>query len=121
MMVVDLVEFQKKMSPAEFMVMLHQLEDPSILKVAMEGKILKHLYSKLANFETATQVCFGLKQIYKHDVLAVVLQQLIDQPKLPILFMRTVLLLIIEAGFHLIPAFRMHFSSWDSNTFLLDR
>jgi symplekin len=75
MMIIDMVEFQKKMSPAEFMLSLHHIETSNLLKLVIE----------------AIQMCFSLKTIYKQDVWGVVLQQLIDEPKLPILFMRTIM------------------------------
>ena len=39
----------------------------------------------------ATTLCFNERAIYTHDVLAVVIQQLVDVDPIPVLFMRTVL------------------------------
>lgn len=39
----------------------------------------------------ATTLCFNERSIYTHDVLAVVIQQLVDVNPIPVLFMRTVL------------------------------
>lgn len=39
----------------------------------------------------ATTLCFNERAIYTHDVLAVVIQQLVDVNPIPVLFMRTVL------------------------------
>ena len=40
---------------------------------------------------SATNLCFGEKKVYTQEVLALVLQQLMEQSPLPTLFMRTVL------------------------------
>jgi symplekin len=74
------------------MIVLHTLEDTIGLKKAVEGEldILEirdsHLFRALA-----TSICFDLKEIYTQEVLAMVLQQLVDLAKLPILLMRTVI------------------------------
>lgn len=39
----------------------------------------------------ATNLCFGEKNVYTSEVLAVVMQQLMDQNPLPMLLMRTVI------------------------------
>ena len=39
---------------------------------------------------SATNLCFAEKTIYTQEVLAVVLQQLLEQTPIPTLFMRTV-------------------------------
>ncbi|KAJ3033702.1 hypothetical protein HDV00_005887 [Rhizophlyctis rosea] len=63
------------LTPAELMVGLHGMEETAGLKKVIE----------------ATTICFTLPTVFKQEVLAVVLQQLVDQPKLPKLFMRTVI------------------------------
>ena len=42
------------------------------------------------NLPSATNLCFQEKSVYSQEVLAVVLQQLLEQTPLPLLFMRTV-------------------------------
>lgn len=42
-------------------------------------------------FFVATALCLNERTIYTHDVLAVVIQQLVDINPIPVLFMRTVL------------------------------
>lgn len=42
-------------------------------------------------FAPATNLCFGEKNVYTSEVLAVVMQQLMDQNPLPMLLMRTVI------------------------------
>src|SRR5690554_1748897 len=39
----------------------------------------------------AMDICFNHPEIYKSEIIAVVLQQLLDQPTIPSLFMRTVI------------------------------
>ena len=50
---------------------------------------LNPAYSFLLHF-SAINICFGEKEVYTQEVLAVVIQQLIDISPLPTLFMRTV-------------------------------
>ncbi|KAK9765013.1 hypothetical protein K7432_006996 [Basidiobolus ranarum] len=66
---------RSQISPSELLVALHNMEETIGLKRAVE----------------ATQICFSLPEIFTSEVLAVVLQQLVDQPKIPTLFMRTVM------------------------------
>ncbi|KAJ3175833.1 hypothetical protein HDU87_005661 [Geranomyces variabilis] len=63
------------LAPSELLVALHHMEDVVGLKRTVE----------------AINVCFSMQDVFKQEVLAVVLQQLVDQPKLPTLFMRTVI------------------------------
>ncbi|TPX72985.1 hypothetical protein SpCBS45565_g00144 [Spizellomyces sp. 'palustris'] len=63
------------LTPSELLVALHNMEDTVGLKRAVE----------------ATTICFTCQNVFKGEVLAVVLQQLVDQSKLPTLFMRTVI------------------------------
>ncbi|KAI9145044.1 hypothetical protein BKA69DRAFT_1052780 [Paraphysoderma sedebokerense] len=61
-------------SPAELLIAIHNMEDSVDLRKTLE----------------AVTVCFNMNHIFKAEVLAVVMQQLSDQTKLPTLFMRTV-------------------------------
>ncbi|ORX54640.1 hypothetical protein BCR36DRAFT_282231, partial [Piromyces finnis] len=61
------------MTPQELLVLLHNMESNVGLKRCSE----------------ATQICFSLPQIFKQEVLAVVLTQLVEQQPIPKLFMRT--------------------------------
>lgn len=63
------------MSPAEIMIAMHNMEETIGVR-------------KLV---ALTQICFGLPDLFKSEQLAIVLQQLVDQPKLPTIMMRTVL------------------------------
>ncbi|XP_037873084.1 symplekin [Bombyx mori] len=67
---------QSPVSPAELLLELH-LIDP-------EKADLKYIIK-------ATALCFAEKNIYTQDVLAAVLQRLVEEPKIPVLMMRTVL------------------------------
>jgi symplekin len=42
-------------------------------------------------YSIATILCLNERAIYSHDVLAVVIQQLVDINPIPVLFMRTIL------------------------------
>jgi symplekin len=64
------------LSPADLLIALHNI-DPAKCDVKV---IIK-----------ATALCFQDKHIYTHEVLAIVLKQLVEQQTIPILFMRTVL------------------------------
>lgn len=63
------------LSPSELLVALHSVESKSDVKAVMK----------------AINICFGEKNIYTQEVLAVVIQQLMDISPLPTLFMRTVI------------------------------
>ncbi|CAL1714714.1 unnamed protein product [Somion occarium] len=63
------------LTPAELMVLLHKSESEIGLKAAME----------------AIGICFSMTDIYRSEILAVVMNQLVDNPILPTLFLRTVI------------------------------
>ncbi|XP_072031485.1 LOW QUALITY PROTEIN: symplekin-like [Amphiura filiformis] len=67
---------QSPLTPAELLIALHNIDSA---KCDMKS-IIK-----------ATSLCFNEKNIYTQEVLAVVLQQLMEQTPLPILLMRTVI------------------------------
>ncbi|KAJ3284576.1 hypothetical protein HDU79_008014 [Rhizoclosmatium sp. JEL0117] len=70
-----LAELDKKVSPVEVLMAIHNMEGPVDLKCCLEG----------------TKLCIKHPEIFKQEVLAIVIQQLVDQQKIPTLFMRTVL------------------------------
>ncbi|KAF0290936.1 Symplekin [Amphibalanus amphitrite] len=72
----DTGNFSSPLTPVELLVALHNI-DPA--KCDMKT-IIK-----------ATSLCFAEKQVYTQEVLAVVLQQLMEQDPLPVLLMRTVI------------------------------
>ncbi|KAI0704285.1 Symplekin tight junction protein C terminal-domain-containing protein [Cytidiella melzeri] len=63
------------LTPVELMVLLHESEGEIGLKQAIE----------------AIGVCFSMTDIFRSDILAVVMNQLVDEPVLPTLFLRTVI------------------------------
>ncbi|KAJ3100784.1 hypothetical protein HDU97_001955 [Phlyctochytrium planicorne] len=65
------------LSPAEFVVAVQKLEEK-------DGVKLKECFK-------GVQMCFKHPEIYKQEVLGAVISQLIELPKTPILFMKTVL------------------------------
>ncbi len=74
------------LSPTELLIALHQVDasDQTVLKKVIEGKSVHSIT------HTAIQLCLEHKNTFKQEVLAVVLQQLIDLSPLPQLVMRTV-------------------------------
>ncbi|CAF3578437.1 unnamed protein product [Rotaria sordida] len=62
--------------PSELLIALHQ--------ISLEECELKTIIN-------ATSICFNERSIYTYDILAIVLQQLVEMTPIPILFMRTVL------------------------------
>jgi symplekin len=70
------VNYTSPLTPAELMVALHNID---VTKCDMKT-IIK-----------ATSLCFTEKQVYTQEVLAVVMQQLMEQNPLPTLLMRTVI------------------------------
>ncbi|XP_077293057.1 symplekin scaffold protein [Arctopsyche grandis] len=67
---------QSPVSPAELLVALHLIDTTK---------------TELKFIIKATSMCFSEKQIYTCEVLGEVLHELVDQPQLPVLLMRTVL------------------------------
>ncbi|KAG7093905.1 hypothetical protein E1B28_007543 [Marasmius oreades] len=63
------------LTPAELMVLLHDSEKEIGLKSAIE----------------AIGICFSMTDIFRSEILAVVMQQIVDEPTLPVLFLRTVI------------------------------
>ncbi|TRM60720.1 Symplekin tight junction protein C terminal-domain-containing protein [Schizophyllum amplum] len=63
------------LTPAELMVMLHESEKDIGLQSAKE----------------AITICFSMTDIFRSEILAVVIQQIMDEPVLPVLFLRTVI------------------------------
>jgi len=63
------------LTPAELMVLLHDTEKEIGIKSTIE----------------AIGICFSMTDIFRSEILAVVMQQILDEPVLPTLFMRTVI------------------------------
>ncbi|KAJ7634117.1 Symplekin tight junction protein C terminal-domain-containing protein [Mycena polygramma] len=63
------------LTPAELMVLLHDAEKEIGLQSAKE----------------AITVCFQMTDVFRWEILAVVMQQIMDEPVLPVLFLRTVI------------------------------
>ncbi|KAG9035999.1 hypothetical protein FRB95_009999 [Tulasnella sp. JGI-2019a] len=65
----------ERLAPAELMVMLHEQEKEIGLKGVIE----------------AIGICFAMPDVFRSETLGVVMQQIMDEPTLPKLFMRTVI------------------------------
>jgi len=63
------------LTPAELMVLLHDTEKEIGIRSAIE----------------AIGICFSMTDVFRSEILAVVMQQILDEPVLPTLFMRTVI------------------------------
>ncbi|CDZ97637.1 mRNA cleavage and polyadenylation factor II complex, subunit PTA1 [Phaffia rhodozyma] len=69
------VKPSEQFSPAELMVLLHHCEKDSGLKATRD----------------AIDICFSMTDVYRSEVLAVVMQQIVDEPELPTLFLPTII------------------------------
>ncbi|KIL69469.1 hypothetical protein M378DRAFT_99051 [Amanita muscaria Koide BX008] len=63
------------LTPAELMVLLHDAEKEIGLKSAIE----------------AIGICFSMTDVFRSEILAIVMQQIMDESVLPVLFLRTVI------------------------------
>ncbi|KAH9924792.1 Symplekin tight junction protein C terminal-domain-containing protein [Fomitopsis serialis] len=69
------VQQSERLSPAELMVLLHQTEKEIGLKSAIE----------------AIGICFSMTDVFRSEVLGAFMNQIVDEPVLPTLFLRTVI------------------------------
>jgi len=80
------------LTPAELMMFLHDVEKDVGLKQAIEGTII--IRDDVQRFTlvppTAIGICFSMTDVYRSEILAVVMQQIVDESVLPVLFLRTV-------------------------------
>jgi len=88
-------------TPAELMVVLHEKEKEIGLKSTIEGTSAGHVYPGSGVITNATSsaigICFSMADIYRSEILAVVMQQIVDEPVLPTLFLRTVSWIVAPA------------------------
>ena len=85
-------------TPSELLIALHNIEckgDDMLMKSVIRGKILIIININIIIIIItfcliATNLCFQEKGVYTQEVLAVVLQQLVDHTPIPMLLMRTV-------------------------------
>ena len=83
------------LTPAELMVLLHDTEKEIGIKSAIEGKYRYYRRIVLVPEPALTSpvaigICFSMTDVFRSEILAVVMQQILDEPVLPTLFMRTV-------------------------------
>ena len=80
------------LTPAELMVLLHESEKEIGLKSAMEGELNLSFFFSIPGliFLKAIAICFSMTDVFRSEILAVVMQQIMDEPVLPVLFLRTV-------------------------------
>jgi hypothetical protein len=75
------------------MVLLHDSEKEIGLKSAIEGAFLSStepIPRLIAETPLAIGICFSMTDVFRSEILAVVMQQIMDEPVLPVLFLRTV-------------------------------
>lgn len=81
------------LTPAELMVLLHESEKEIGLKSAIEGMcptLISAFIFMRSDIPTAIGICFSMTDVFRSEILAVVMQQIVDEPVLPVLFLRTV-------------------------------
>jgi len=81
------------LTPAELMVLLHESEKEIGLKSAIEGAhsaLMTALMFMRSYIPSAIGICFSMTDVFRSEILAVVMQQIVDEPVLPVLFLRTV-------------------------------
>lgn len=80
----------------ELMTLLHRSEKEAGLKCTIEGELALEQRTAIVveltfeNLFTAIAICFSMPDAFRPEVLAAFMQQLVDEPVLPVLFMRTV-------------------------------
>ena len=81
-------------TPAELMVVLHEKEKEIGLKSTIEGTHVGYgdpgKPCLMCTASPAIGICFSMADIYRSEILAVVMQRIVDEPVLPTLFLRTV-------------------------------
>jgi symplekin len=82
------------------MVLLHDAEKEIGLQSAKEGLSFALLPGSLfkADGFIAISICFSMTDVFRSEILGVVMQQIMDEPVLPVLFLRTVSFLKISAA-----------------------
>jgi symplekin len=79
------------LTPVELMVMLHESEKEIGLKSAIEGVCYPLFVSICLNLlHIAIGICFSMTDVFRSEILGSVMQQIVDEPVLPVLFLRTV-------------------------------
>jgi symplekin len=80
------------LTPAELMVLLHHSEKEIGLKSAIEGlhSLVFWFTASCLRDSLAIGICFSMTDVFRSEILAVVMQQIMDEPVLPVLFLRTV-------------------------------
>lgn len=81
------------------MVLLHECEKEIGLNSAKEGTFppqsARSIQLIAFDYFAAISICFSMTDVYRSEILAVVMQQIMDEPVIPLLFMRTVSPLLV--------------------------
>lgn len=81
----------QKVSPAEILVCIQNLEEVIGLKLSIEGINILRRILLLTRIHLATQICLKMPIIRKQEILGETMKRIILQSKIPKLFMRTVI------------------------------
>uniref|UniRef100_A0A8B9K0Y6 Symplekin n=1 Tax=Astyanax mexicanus TaxID=7994 RepID=A0A8B9K0Y6_ASTMX len=99
----DLVErvrdlYHKRVPDVRFLIpVINGLEKKEVIQalpklIKLNPIVVKEVFNRLLGTQhSTTNLCFGEKNVYTSEVLAVVMQQLMEQNPLPMLLMRTVI------------------------------
>lgn len=79
------------LSPVEFLILLHNSIKETGLEPTKEGKLASNGEPDVElTLSTVISMCLGMQEIFRPEILAAFMQQVIDEPVLPALFLRTV-------------------------------
>ena len=73
----------RPLSAVDLLIALHNID--------LEKKDKQERDALVGSVRKAIDLCFNLKQIYTTEILKIALQQLLDQPGIPLLLMRTII------------------------------
>ncbi|TNN03648.1 hypothetical protein fugu_000677 [Takifugu bimaculatus] len=89
--------YHKRVPDVRFLIpVINGLEKSEVIQalpklIKLNPIVVKEVFNRLLGTQHTTNLCFGEKNVYTSEVLAVVMQQLMDQNPLPMLLMRTVI------------------------------
>ena len=92
-----MIDSNSPISPADLLIALHNVDETKCdLKTIIKGLLYglntcRFMLTVIIFFCLATNLCFEEKNIFTAEVLAIVMQMLIEQNPLPTLLMRTVI------------------------------
>lgn len=85
-----------EITPVELMTLLHNSEKEAGVKQTIEGEVRKSSRGAVrvpladVHFPIAIGVCFSMPDAFRPEILVAFMQHTVDEPVIPVLFMRTV-------------------------------